>query len=235
MPTSQFATAAHALAVLAHDGGSAPLEALAESASTDAGFLERVLGSLVRAGIVGAREAHGGGYRLARAANQITLAQVHDAMEPEGESVALGGGARLRAAVRDVLKEMDTGADPRVTLSRFTVADLARMAFGEGQLPYLDARQFEAEVERAQGSVLVDFTATWCGPCQKLAPVLEELARDAQGAYRVVRVDIDDAPEVAERYAIRGVPTVVAFVAGKPVARNVGLADAGKLKRLFEG
>lgn len=235
MPTSQFAIAAHALAVLAHDGGSAPLEVLAESVNTPASFVESVLGSLVRARIVEARAGHGGGYTLARAANAITLAEVHDAMEPEGESIAVGGRAAVRAAVHELLGQLAPGSDPRTELARFTVADLARMAFGERQLPYFDARQFEAEVERASGKVLVDFTATWCGPCQKLAPVLEQLARDAKGAYRVVRVDIDDVPEVAQRHAIRGVPTVVAFVGGKPVARHVGLTDAATLLRLLDG
>jgi thioredoxin 1 len=235
MPTSQFAIAAHALAVLAHDGGGAPIEALAESVNTETAYLEGVLASLARAGIVEARAAgHGGGYVLAREAKAISLAAVHDALEPEGESVALGGRATLRAAIRDVLGELAPGDDPRKELARFTVADLTRMAFGEKQLPYFDARQFTAQVEETKGAVLVDFTATWCGPCQKLTPVLEELARDAGGKYRVVRVDIDDAPEVAKKYSIRGVPTVVAFVDGKPVARNVGLADAGKLRRLFD-
>lgn len=234
MSNSQFAVASHALAVLAHDAGSAPLAVLAESVNADPDFLASVMSGLVRAGLVETRGGHGGGYHLLRPASQITLEQVHAAVEPEGESLAVGGRAPLRAALREVLtRASGSGGELGVALARFTVADMAHMAFGNEQMPYIEAKQFDAEVLGSDVPILVDFTATWCSPCQKLAPILEQLAHEAGSRYRIVKVDIDDAPEIAQRFAIRGVPTVVAFHQGKSTGRHVGLTDASTLRRLL--
>lgn len=92
---------------------------------------------------------------------------------------------------------------------------------------------FENEVLRAQGPVLVDFGATWCGPCKALAPIVSKLADDGVGRYKVVSVDIDDAPGVATKYGIRSAPTVIVFKNGEPAAKHVGLTSRERLQSLL--
>ena len=62
---------------------------------------------------------------------------------------------------------------------------------------------------------MVDFSATWCGPCKVLAPIVEKIAEENAGKYRVGKLDIDDAPGITQRYGVRGVPTVMVFKAGE--------------------
>src|SRR4051794_33443238 len=92
---------------------------------------------------------------------------------------------------------------------------------------------FDAEVLRSSEPVLVDFGAAWCGPCKVLAPVIDKLANESAGAYKVAKVDIDDSPVVAQKYGIRGVPTIIAFKDGLPVAQHVGLTNAPVLLGLL--
>ncbi len=101
-----------------------------------------------------------------------------------------------------------------------------------GKGPYVGASNFDAEVLASKETVLVDFTASWCGPCKALAPVIEKLADEAAGKYKVVKVDIDEAPTLARRYGIRGVPTVMAFRGGAQVAQQVGLTNLETLRRM---
>ncbi len=82
---------------------------------------------------------------------------------------------------------------------------------------------FKEEVLDSKIPVLVDFTATWCGPCQKLAPIIEDLATEYQGKVKVGKLDIDQNQELASRYGIMSVPTVVAFLNGEPKETMVGL------------
>ncbi len=94
------------------------------------------------------------------------------------------------------------------------------------------SQTFEAEVLRADVPVLVDFTATWCGPCKALGKILEGVARDHAGTLKVVAVDIDDAPDIAARYGVRAVPTVVAFERGQKTAHRLGLTTRDKILEL---
>ncbi|RMH21643.1 MAG: thioredoxin [Gemmatimonadetes bacterium] len=82
---------------------------------------------------------------------------------------------------------------------------------------------FDATVLGAPVPVLVDFFAEWCGPCKWVAPLVDEIARDYAGRVLVAKVDTDQAPAVAERYAIRSVPTLILFEGGEERARSVGL------------
>ncbi len=102
-----------------------------------------------------------------------------------------------------------------------------------GKVPYVDDKAFQSEVLEAEQPVLVDFTATWCGPCKALAPVIDQLADKAEGKYKVVKVDIDQAPTLAQRYGIRGVPTVLAFAAGEKVGQHVGVTNAATLLKML--
>jgi thioredoxin 1 len=89
-----------------------------------------------------------------------------------------------------------------------------------GEIAYLTDDTFDSGI--AEGVVLVDFTATWCGPCKALAPVLDEIATDPATTFRIVKVDIDDSPATKDRFQIRGVPTLVLFEDGEPLTRIVG-------------
>ena len=86
-----------------------------------------------------------------------------------------------------------------------------------------DAANFEAEVVQADRPVLVDFSATWCGPCKKLEPLVQEIADDYDGRLKVVKVDIDKAPGIAAKFAVMSVPTLVLFRDGKVMDQLTGL------------
>src|SRR5690349_17729899 len=100
-------------------------------------------------------------------------------------------------------------------------------------IPTITERTFEAEVLRASVPVLLDFTATWCSPCRALTPILHKIAAEGAGRIKVVAVDGDDNPELATRLGVRGFPTIIAFVDGKEVARQVGLASKEKIAKMI--
>lgn len=92
---------------------------------------------------------------------------------------------------------------------------------------------FDSEVLKSPVPVLVDFGATWCGPCKALAPIVSKIADDYVGKVKVVTVDIDDAPETAKKYGIKSVPTVVVFQGGQKTGQNVGLTSRENLLKLL--
>jgi thioredoxin 1 len=92
---------------------------------------------------------------------------------------------------------------------------------------------FESEVLKSDVPVLVDFTATWCGPCKALAPIIDKVADEFEGKVKVGKVDIDDAAAIATKYGIRSVPTVLVFKNGEKTAQNVGLTTRDKLVGLL--
>jgi thioredoxin 1 len=98
---------------------------------------------------------------------------------------------------------------------------------------------FEAEVLKSDQPVLVDFSATWCGPCKQLTPIVDELADEYEGRVKVVKVDVDASQQVAGKYGIMSVPTVLFFNGGEPVETIVGLnaktAYKSKIDTLLAG
>jgi thioredoxin 1 len=95
-------------------------------------------------------------------------------------------------------------------------------------------QSFATDVLSADGPVLVDFWAEWCGPCRMIAPALEEIATDLGDKLTVAKLNIDENPETPGRYGVRGIPTMLLFKGGQPVAQKVGAAPRGQIQQWLE-
>jgi thioredoxin 1 len=93
---------------------------------------------------------------------------------------------------------------------------------------------FEKVVLKAQGPVLVDYWAEWCGPCKQLAPILDEISKDYQGKLTVVKLNIDENPKTPQRYGVRGIPTLMIFKNGEVDATKVGALPKGQLAQFID-
>lgn len=93
---------------------------------------------------------------------------------------------------------------------------------------------FEQEVLQSDQPVLVDFWASWCGPCRMLAPIIEELANEQAGKARVGKVNVDEQPGLAAQFHVVSIPTVIVFKGGKPVETLVGVRPKAELEALLK-
>jgi|TARA_B110000263_G_scaffold226812_1_gene218706 thioredoxin 1 len=93
---------------------------------------------------------------------------------------------------------------------------------------------FELDVLRADGPVLVDFWAEWCGPCKQIAPSLDEISEELEGKVSLAKVNIDENPETPSKYGVRGIPTLMLFKDGEVASTKVGALPKSKLKEWVE-
>ena len=93
---------------------------------------------------------------------------------------------------------------------------------------------FQADVLDATRPVLVDFWAEWCGPCRMIAPALEELSNELGEQVQIVKLNIDENPDTPGRYGVRGIPTMLLFKGGQPIAQKVGAAPRSQIQQWLE-
>lgn len=93
---------------------------------------------------------------------------------------------------------------------------------------------FEAEVLKSDKVVLVDFFATWCGPCKMLSPIVDKLAEELPADYKVCKADVDQNRELAQQYGVMSVPTLIVFKGGQIAGKTVGVQPAAAIKKLLE-
>ena len=93
----------------------------------------------------------------------------------------------------------------------------------------IDTGNFDSDVLNSDTPVVVDFWAEWCGPCKMIAPSLEEISNEMDGQVKIAKVNMDENPDLAAKYGIRSIPTLLMFKDGEPVAIQVGAAPKNKL------
>jgi len=99
---------------------------------------------------------------------------------------------------------------------------------------HLTDENFKKEVLESKSACLVDFWATWCGPCRKVGPVVEELAQEFKGKIKIGKLNIDDGPKTASAYGVMSIPTLMFFKDGKIVEQMVGAMSKPELKTKIE-
>ena len=97
----------------------------------------------------------------------------------------------------------------------------------------LNEENFDEEIQRRQGPILVDFWADWCQPCKVIAPSLDQLAEEFSGRARIAKVNVDDSGNLANRFGVRSIPTLVVFKAGKVVDQVIGAAPKDQIRDMM--
>ena len=98
----------------------------------------------------------------------------------------------------------------------------------------LTKNNFDSEVLKSKDKVLIDFWATWCGPCRMVSPIVDEIAEEAPQGVKVCKVNVDDEPELAQQFQVMSIPTLVVMKDGKPVASSVGARPKQFIVQMIE-
>ncbi|QFY43725.1 thioredoxin TrxA [Candidatus Methylospira mobilis] len=101
-------------------------------------------------------------------------------------------------------------------------------------ISHINDNTFDEQVLKADGPVLVDYWAEWCGPCKMIAPILEEIATEYAGKLTVTKVNIDENPAAPQRYGVRGIPTLMLFKSGEVAATKVGALSKSQLAAFLD-
>lgn len=103
-----------------------------------------------------------------------------------------------------------------------------------GAVVEVNEDNFEQEIAKSELPVLVDYWATWCGPCKVVAPVVEQLASELEGKLKVAKVDVDANQQLAANAGVRSIPTLILFKGGEPVATQIGALSKVELRALID-
>jgi thioredoxin 1 len=104
----------------------------------------------------------------------------------------------------------------------------------ESDIQHVTDKSFTTEVLSANVPVLVDFWATWCGPCRSISPIVEELAKEFSGRIKVTKLNVDENPATPSQYGVRGIPTLILFKEGKIFEQIVGAVPKTRLVAMVE-
>ena len=131
----------------------------------------------------------------------------------------------LGSNVQQVMHQAGTGMESDTTSGGTTLSD---------KIAYVTDDSFEAEVIKAEGTVLVDYWADWCGPCKMIAPILDEIAEEYDGKLKVAKLNIDENPNTPPKFGIRGIPTLMIFKNGNVEATKVGAVSKSQLSAFID-
>ena len=95
-------------------------------------------------------------------------------------------------------------------------------------------KNFDEVVEKSEMPVLVDFWAPWCGPCKALAPTLNKIVKEFEGRVKVVKINIDESPELASKFSVMSIPTLILYIDGQVKDQSVGLVNKSQLSKKIE-
>jgi thioredoxin 1 len=104
---------------------------------------------------------------------------------------------------------------------------------GERKMEIIREDQFEQKVLQSNKLVLVDFFASWCGPCQMIAPILEQVSKESNGEYEIYKVDVDQSQNLAMRFGVMSIPTLILFKNGQPIDKMIGFRPKNQIVEIL--